>query len=201
MKMPVVLTKAAVLLSSSKLPYSLSLSSVGSGHMSRLIASCSRQCCSRCSAVMMSALHGHISDSPTLNLLYMWALSLLCPVLNLNRMTCAGLFSLWRLSDWLQFECCCFHFFLERVLMMVFHRCKRCICPLVPAGPPPWQAGLPVHFLGSRSVLGSTVGLGLTGLRGRPGQFHFLGSRSVLGSTVGLGLTGLRGRPGQFPPR
>ena len=47
----------------------------------------------------MSALHGHISDSPTLNLLYMWALSLLCPVLNLNRITCSGLFSLWRLSD------------------------------------------------------------------------------------------------------
>ena len=70
-------------------------------HMSRLIASCSGQCCSRCSAVMMSALHGHISDSPALNLLYTWALSLLCPVLNLNRMTCSVLFSLWRLSDWL----------------------------------------------------------------------------------------------------
>ena len=99
MEMPVVLTKVAVLLSSSRLPHSLSLSGVGSGHMSRLIASCSRQCCSRCSAVMMSALHGHISDPPTLNLLYMWALSLLRPVLNLNRMTCSGLFSLWRLSE------------------------------------------------------------------------------------------------------
>ena len=75
--------------------------SVGSGHVSRLIASCSGQCCSRCSAVMMSALHGPISDLPTLNLLYMWALSLLCPVLNLNRITCSVLFSLWRLSDWL----------------------------------------------------------------------------------------------------
>ena len=32
----------------------------------------------------MSVLHGHISDSPTLELLYMWALSLLCPVLILN---------------------------------------------------------------------------------------------------------------------
>ena len=49
----------------------------------------SRQCCSRCSAVMMSALHGHISDSPTLNLLYMCALSLLCSVLNLNKITCS----------------------------------------------------------------------------------------------------------------
>ena len=29
-------------------------------------ASCSWQCCSRCSVVMMSALHGYISDSPTL---------------------------------------------------------------------------------------------------------------------------------------
>ena len=47
---------------------------------------------------MMSALHGHISDSPTLNLLYMCALSLLCPVLNLNRITCSVLFSLWRLT-------------------------------------------------------------------------------------------------------
>ena len=84
MEMPVALTKAAVLLSSPRLPYSLSLRSVGSGHVSPLIASYSRQCCSRCSAVMMSALHGHISDSPTLNLLYMWALSLLCPVLNLS---------------------------------------------------------------------------------------------------------------------
>ena len=26
----------------------------------------------------------------------------------------------WRLSDWLESECCCFHFFIERVLMMVF---------------------------------------------------------------------------------
>ena len=42
------LTKAAVLLSSSRLPYSLSLRSVESGHVSHLIASCSRQCCSRC---------------------------------------------------------------------------------------------------------------------------------------------------------
>ena len=74
--MPVALTKAAVLLSSSRLPYSLSVRSVGSGHVSRLIASCSGKCCGRCSAVMMSALHGHISDSPTLNLLYMWALIL-----------------------------------------------------------------------------------------------------------------------------
>ena len=67
-------------------------------YLSCLIASCSGQCCSRRSAVMMSALHGHISDSPTLNLLYMWALSLLCPVLNLNRITCSVLFSLWRLT-------------------------------------------------------------------------------------------------------
>ena len=52
------------------------------------------QCCSRCSAVRMSALHRHISDSPTLNLLYMWALSVLCPVLSLNGTTCSGLFSL-----------------------------------------------------------------------------------------------------------
>ena len=70
--------------------------------------------------VMMLALYGHISDSPTLNLLYMWALSLLCPVLSLNRTTCSGLFSLWRLSDWLELRRCCFHFFLERVFMMVF---------------------------------------------------------------------------------
>ena len=112
MEMPVALTKTAVRLSSSRLPYSLSLRSLRSGHVSRLIASCSRQCCSRCSAVMMSALHGHISDLPTLNLLYTWALSLLCPVLNLNRITCSVLFSLWRLSDWLSFGCCCFHFFL-----------------------------------------------------------------------------------------
>ena len=54
----------------------------------------------RCSAVIMSALHGHISDSPTLNLLCMWVLSLLCPVLNLNRITCSGLFSLWRLTGY-----------------------------------------------------------------------------------------------------
>ena len=63
-----------------------------------VIASCIGQCCSRCSAVM-SALHGQISDSPTLNLLYMCALSLLCPLLNLNRITCSALFSLWRLTD------------------------------------------------------------------------------------------------------
>ena len=47
---------------------------------------------------MMSAWHGHISDSPTLKL-YMWALCLLCPVLNRNRISCSGLFSLWRLHD------------------------------------------------------------------------------------------------------
>ena len=38
MEMPVALTKAVVLLSSSKLPYSLSFRSVSSGHVSRLIA-------------------------------------------------------------------------------------------------------------------------------------------------------------------
>ena len=54
---------------------------------------------------MMTALHGHSSDSPTSNLLYMWALSLLCPVLSLNRITCSGLFSLRWLSDWLEFQC------------------------------------------------------------------------------------------------
>ena len=90
---------------------------------------------------MMSALHCHTSDSPTLNLLYMWvnllymwvnllymwvnllymwALSLLCPVLSLNRMTCSGLLSLWKLSYWFEFGCCSFHFFLQRVLIMVF---------------------------------------------------------------------------------
>ena len=36
-----------------------------------LRVSCNWQCCSRCSTVMMPALQGHISDSPTLNLLYM----------------------------------------------------------------------------------------------------------------------------------
>ena len=41
-------------------------------------------------AVMMSVLHGHMSSSPTFNLLYMWALSLLCPVFSLNRVTCSG---------------------------------------------------------------------------------------------------------------
>ena len=101
METTVAFMKAAVLLNSSRLPQSLSLSSIGLGHMCSLKASCSRQCCSKCSAVMMSALRGHISDSPALNL-YMWALSLLCPVLNLNRMTCFGLFCLWRLSDWKQ---------------------------------------------------------------------------------------------------
>ena len=38
--------------------YSLSLSGIGTGHMSRLRASCNWQCSSRCSAVMMFALHG-----------------------------------------------------------------------------------------------------------------------------------------------
>ena len=52
-----------------------------------------------------------------------------------------------------------------------FHRCKRCICPLGPAGLHPEQTCLLVHFLWSRSVLESTAGLGLSGLRGRPGQF------------------------------
>ena len=80
--------------------------------MSRLRASSSWQCCSRCSAVSMSALHGHISGSPILNSLYMWALSLLCPVLSLNRITCSGLFSLWGLSDWSEFGCCRFLLFL-----------------------------------------------------------------------------------------
>ena len=79
-------------------------------------ASCSWQCCSHdvCFA-------GQISDSPMLNLLYMWALSLLCPVLSLNRMTCCGLFSLWRLSDWLRFGCCCFHLFLMRDMFLQDH--------------------------------------------------------------------------------
>ena len=76
-------------------------------------------CCSRCSAVMMSALHGHISDSPTLNLLYMWALSLLCPVLILNRITCSGLLSLWKLSNLLKSGCCCFHLFMVRVFHVI----------------------------------------------------------------------------------
>ena len=61
---------------------------------------------------MLPALHGHTSDSPALNLLYMLAFSLLCQVHSLNRITCPGLFSLWRLSDWLEFGCCCFLVFL-----------------------------------------------------------------------------------------
>ena len=40
-EMPVTLMKAAVLLSSSRLPQSLSLSGISSGHMSRLKESCS----------------------------------------------------------------------------------------------------------------------------------------------------------------
>ena len=158
MEIPVVLTKAAVLLSSSRLPYSLSLSSVGSGHMSCLIASCSRQCCSRCSAVMMSALHGHISDSPTLNLSYVSSSQ---PEKNKLFWSVQFVEAVWLVVVWV----------LLPPWWWSFHQYKRCICPLVPAGLPPWQAGLPVHFLGSRSVLESTAGLGLTGLRGRPGQF------------------------------
>ena len=73
-----------------------------------LKSSCSWQCCSSCSAVM-SALHGSISDSTTLNLLYMWAVSLLCLVLSLDRITST---LLCRLFDWLAFGCCRFHFFL-----------------------------------------------------------------------------------------
>ena len=64
-----------------------------------------------------AALHGHISDSPTLNLLYMGALSLLCPVI-LNRITCSGLSSLLKLSGLLKFGCCYFHLFMVRVLTM-----------------------------------------------------------------------------------
>ena len=52
-----------------------------------------------------------------------------------------------------------------------FHQCKRCICPLRPAGVLPEQACLLVHFLLSCSVLESTAGLGLSGLWCRPGQF------------------------------
>ena len=46
-------------------------------------------------------------------------------------MTCSGLFSLWRLSEWLKFGCYCFHFFF---LVRAFHWCQRCICPLGLAG-------------------------------------------------------------------
>ena len=53
---PITLVKAAVLLSSSRLPYSLSLRSIGFGHMDCLRTSCSWQCCSRRSAVMMSCV-------------------------------------------------------------------------------------------------------------------------------------------------
>ena len=70
--------------------------------MSCLKASCSWQCCRRCPAVMKSAWPRYVSDSPALHLLYMWALSLLCPVLSLDRITVSGLFRLWRLSDWLE---------------------------------------------------------------------------------------------------
>ena len=48
-EMPVALTKAAVIFSSSTLPQSLSLSGYGFDHMSRFGASCSWQCCRRCS--------------------------------------------------------------------------------------------------------------------------------------------------------
>ena len=75
-EMPIALTKAVVLLSSSGLLQRLTL---GSGHMSGLRASCSWQCCSRCSAVMTYTLHGHIADSPTLNLLYIHLSPRLCP--------------------------------------------------------------------------------------------------------------------------
>ena len=74
--MPVACTKTTVLFSSSMLPQSLSLKWVGSGHMSCL------QRCVNCSEVMTSVLHGHISDSPTLKLVFIWALSLFCPVLS-----------------------------------------------------------------------------------------------------------------------
>ena len=45
------------------------------------------------------------------------------------------------------------------------------MCPLGLAGPLPYKACLLGHFLGSRSALESTAGLGLSGLRGLPGQF------------------------------
>ena len=106
------------------------------------------------------------------NLLYMRVLSLLCPVLVLNRITCSGLFSLWGFYDWFEFGCCCFHYFLgEGFDDGLFYRYKRYISPLGPAGLFSQQVCLLVHFLGSHSVLEFTAGLSFCGLRGRSGQF------------------------------
>ena len=131
--------------------------------MSHLRASCSWQRCSRFSAVVMPALHGHITDSPAVDLLYMWAYSLLCPVLSLNRMTCSDLFSMWKLFDWLKFGCCLLPLFsaTEEV-----HLSSWC-------GWSPSLASLSVHFLGACCrVRESSAGSGLSILSGRPGQFR-----------------------------
>ena len=123
---------------------------------------------------MMAALHGYISDSPTLNFLYKWALSLLCPVLSLNRITCAGLFSLWRLSDWLQVRCCCFHFFPgEGFDDGLFIGVRGVSVLLVHLASFP---GKPVCLF--ISLLESTARLGLCRLQGQPGQLRSFWLRS-----------------------
>ena len=123
-----------------------------------LRVSCNWQCCSRCSAVIMSAMQGHISDSSTLNLLYMWALSLLCPVL----MCVQSMEAVWLVEVWV-------------LLLPSLHDegfdDGLFNCPLGPTVLLPELACLLVHFIWSCSVLVSTAGLGLSGLWGRPGQF------------------------------
>ena len=112
---------------------------------------------------------------PTLNLLYMWTLSLLCPILSLNRMTCSCLFSLWSLSDWLKFGCCCLHFFF---LGDGFHD------------------GL---FICVRSI--SVLLVQLASFPSKPVCLFISKDRAVCWNPQpGLGLSGLWGQPGQFPP-
>ena len=71
----------------------------------------------------ISALHKHISDSNlelSVHVGSKFAVSssqndLLWSV----QLVETDLFSLWSLSDWLKLRCCCLHFFLVRVLMII----------------------------------------------------------------------------------
>ena len=103
-----------------------------------------------CSVFVISVLHGHISDCPVLNLLYMWALSLLCPAL--TGTTWSGLVSLREgcLTVWSSDTGASIFFCGEVFDGCHSHQYKWCACPLSPGNPlslqPPTLAASLCHY-------------------------------------------------------
>ena len=101
--------KATVFSSSGRGPYSFVCMSTLSLQMDCLTLLYSLQSCSTCWAVSAACPHEQRSVSPTLNILWMWYFSRLCPVLSLKMVVWPRLFrqytpSCLLYSGWLSFH-------------------------------------------------------------------------------------------------